>query len=423
MLKIKLPKLTLPAVRRLLVLVFSAAVIFVGGYYLGLRDFQIKSVNNYPSVTISRDLPGTRKNLDFALFWKVWDMLDASYYDKTKLIPAKLVYGAIQGLVAAIGDPYTAYFPPDQNKIVTEDLKGDLEGVGIQIGFKGSQLAVIAPLPGSPAEKAGIKAGDFIVGIKDDAKKVDHGTAGLPLEQAVEEIRGPAGTIVTLTILRDGVNKPLTFDLTREVINVPSVVVTWEGDQKNIAHIKLLKFAQETDGEWDRAVKTVTDKCQAASTNCKIVLDLRNNPGGFLQGAVDIASDFLPLNTVVVVEQNGDGSRQEFKTNKPSRLASYPLVVLINKGSASASEILAGALRDQRQIKLVGETSFGKGTIQEPDELPDGSGLHITIAKWLTPSGTWVHGKGLDPDVKVVTQDTDKDDVVLNKAIEVLSNL
>lgn len=418
----KLPKFTLPVIRRVILSVVVLTAIFAGGYYLGLRNLQVLTTSNrYPVVTISRELPGTRKNLDFSLFWKVWDMLDASYFDKTKIIPSKLVYGAIQGMVAAVGDPYTAFFPPDTNKIVNEDLSGGLEGVGIEIGFRGTQLAVIAPLPNTPAEKAGIKAGDYIVGIKDDARKIDTGTAGMSIEQAVEEIRGPAGTKVTLTVLRDGSEKPVAFDIVRAKIDVPSVILSWEGENKNIAHIRLLKFAMETDGEWDKTVKEITSKC--STTNCKIILDLRNNPGGYLQGSVSAASDFLPQSTAVVIEEDGNGARKEYKTDRLPRLENYPIVVLINKGSASASEILAGALRDQRQVELIGETSFGKGTIQEPDDLPDGSGLHVTIAKWLTPNGTWVHGKGLEPDVKVETKDTDKEDLVLKKAVEIVTSV
>ena len=417
MVTFRLPKFTLSIVRKVILVVVVLVGIFGAGYYLGLRNFQVSTANNYPTVTISRELPGTKKNLEFTLFWKVWDLLEATYFDKTKIIPANLVYGAIQGMVAAVGDPYTAYFPPSQNKIVREDLNGGLEGIGIQIGFRGTQLAVIAPLPATPAERAGIKAGDFIVGIKDERKKVDHGTAGISIEQAVSEIRGPAGTAVTLVLLRDGTDEPITLDITREKIDVPSVILEW---QENIAHIKLLKFAQETDGEWDKVVNDVNAKCQNIDDKCKVVLDVRNNPGGYLQGAVDIAGDFLPQGTLVVIEERGDGTRQEYKTDRTPRLADYPLVVLINKGSASASEILAGALRDQRKIQIVGETSFGKGTIQEPDELPDGSGLHVTIAKWLTPNSVWVHSKGLEPDVKVEINDTDTEDMTLKKAIEEL---
>lgn len=423
MTKFHLPKITLPVIRKVILTSFVAVLIFGGGYYLGLRDFQVKSENNFPTVTISRELPGTKKNLDFSLFWKVWDMMDSLYFDKSKLIESKMVYGAIQGMVAAVGDPYTAYFPPDQNKVVNEDLSGGLEGVGIQIGFKGTQLAVIAPLPNTPADKAGIKSGDFIIGIKDEARKVDMGTSGISVQQAVEEIRGPAGTKVTLTILRDGNTKPMFFELTRAKIDVPSVVLTWEGENKNIVHIKLLKFAQETNSEWNKMVNEVNSKCSGTSLNCKLVLDLRNNPGGYLQESVNIASDFLPQSSVVVIEQNGSGNKKEYKTNRSPRLDKYPLVVLVNGGSASASEILAGALRDQKKIKLIGETSFGKGTIQEPDDLPDGSGLHVTIAKWLTPNETWVHGKGLEPDIKVTPTESDKTDIQMEKAVETVNSI
>jgi carboxyl-terminal processing protease len=362
---------------------------------------------------VDRSVP-ENKNVDFSLFWKVWDTLGASYYDKSKLNPSKMVEGAISGMVAAIGDPYTVYLPPEENKVVEEDLQGSFGGVGIQIGFKGKQLAVIAPLPDTPAEKAGIKAGDFILAIKDEKKKIDRTTGGMSLPEAVQIIRGPSGTEVTLTLLRDGQDKPIEVKLVRAEIKVPSVVLTFEGKNKDIAYLKLLKFGGETENEWNNAVSKII-----ASNAKGIVLDLRNNPGGYLQGAVDIASDFLKLGAVVV-SQEVNGKKDDFKTNRLPRLQKYPLVILVNEGSASASEILAGALRDQAEVKLVGKTTFGKGTIQEPKTINGGAGLHITIARWLTPKGEWVNEKGLKPDIEVDDKPDTTEDEQFNKALEVL---
>jgi len=243
------------------------------------------------------------------------------------------------------------------------------------------------------------------------------GTVGISLPDAVEAIRGPADSKVTLALLRDGVNEPLLVDVVRREISVPSVILSYVSDG-TIAHIRLLKFAGETDGEWSKTVSDILKNPQVKG----IVLDLRNNPGGYLQGAVDIAGDFLPNGTLVVYEENSNGSRNEFKTDKLPKLAKLPLVVLINKGSASASEILAGALRDQEKIKLVGEISFGKGTIQEPRQLENGAGIHITSAKWLTPKAFWVNEKGLEPDVSIEDDTQTTEDEQLQEAVGQLEN-
>lgn len=390
-------------------------VIFASGYFVGVNG--IKSEFAGGSVHIVRTVPPERGTLDFSLFWKVWDMVTSSYFDKSRLDTTEMVYGAISGMVASIGDPYTAFFPPSQNKVVEEDLGGSFEGVGIQIGYKGTQLVVIAPLPSSPAEAAGVKAGDFIIGIKDEREKIDTGTAGMSLPDAVEAIRGPAGTKVTLTLLREESPEPITVDIIRAKLNVPTVTLTFVGKDKDIADIKLSKFGSETDSEWVSAISEVTGRQNLRG----IILDLRNNPGGFLQGAVDTAGEFLKSGSVVVIEERGDKSRNEYKVDRVGKLTSTPIVVLINGGSASASEILAGALRDVRGIKLVGETTFGKGTIQEPEDLPGGASLHVTVAKWLTPSGFWVNAKGLTPDVKIKDDEKTPEDEQLEKAIELLS--
>lgn len=402
-------KFNLSKIRKVILFVFLGVVIFGGGYYVGVAGYRI-SWQKALNVNIERTIPPD-KNVDFTLFWKVWDTLSAKYFDQGKLIPSEMVYGAIQGMVAAVGDPYTVFLKPSENKVVQEDLNGSFEGVGIQIGFRKARLTVIAPLPDSPAEKAGVKAGDFIVQIKDEAKEIDMGTSGIALPDAVAAIRGKAGTKVTLTLVREGSEAPIEASLTRAKLDVPSITLKEEG---NIAVIKVNKFASETAKEWDKAVLAIVKNPDVLA----VVIDLRNNPGGYLQAAVELASDFVETGKVIVIEEKSDGTKQEFKVEKLGKLLKYKVVVLINEGSASASEILAGALRDQKGIKLVGIKSFGKGTIQEPIEINGGSGLHITTARWLTPNGTWVNEKGLEPDVKIEDDEKTEEDEQLQEAIK-----
>ena len=411
------PKIPLRLLRNIFVFIFFASLFFTSGYLFGKQGFETE-IQQFPKVSISRELPPANKNLDFNLFWRVWDTVHTKYFDKEKIKDADLVYGAIQGMVAAVGDPYTVFLPPSENKLVQEDLQGSFEGVGIQIGFKGSQLAVIAPLAGSPAERVGVKAGDFIIHIKDEKRNIDMGTIGINLEEAVRAIRGPAGTHVALTLLRKDVEEPIVLEVTREAIDVPSIVVDYVGKDRTIAHIKLLKFSGETLSEWeDKVVELLTNPDLSG-----IILDLRNNPGGFLQGAVELASDFLNTSDVVVKEEDYTSQTQEYRVEKLGRLRSQKMVVLVNQGSASASEILAGALRDKRGVKLVGEVTFGKGTIQEPQQINDGAGLHITIARWLTPSGFWVNEVGLKPDVEVEDKEETEEDEQLLEALRLLES-
>jgi len=392
--------------------IFILIGVFAGGYYLGIAGYRAE-VTKTLTVNINRLVPPD-KNVDMSLFWQVWDLMTQKYYDKSKLVPSQMVYGAIEGMVASAGDPYTTFLPPVQNKIVNDNLSGSFSGVGIEIGYKGGQLAVIAPLPGTPAEKAGIKAGDYIIKITDTAKNVDVDATGMSTNTAVTYIRGVEGTKVTLTLLREGNSNPIVVELTREKIDVPSVTLVWEGADSNIARIKISEFGAETKSEWDKAVTEIITKKGVAG----VIIDLRNNPGGYMQAAIDLASDFVPTGTTVVIQQNGDGTKQEYKSTTLPRLENYKTVVLINGGSASASEILSGALRDDRGIKLVGDKSFGKGTIQEPLDITGGSGVHITTAKWLTPNGNWVHNTGLTPDVSVSNPDNATEDAQLNTAIK-----
>lgn len=394
---------------------FAALIIFLGGYFIGVKGFKLE-VENSKIIKVVRELPPDKSNVDFSLFWKVWDTLMTRYFDKSKINQKNLVYGAIQGMVSAIGDPYTVFLPPNDNKVVNEDLSGSFEGIGIEIGFRGNQLTVVSPLPDSPAQKAGIKAGDFIVGIKDEAKKIDRGTVGISLPDAVKIIRGSAGTKVTLMLTRDGSEKPIIVTVERAKLNVPSVTLEYTGKEKNVAHLRIIKFGGTTLTEWDKAVSQIVENKDTKG----IVLDLRNNPGGYLEASVDIAGEFLKTGSVAVVEEDSNGVKTDFKTQRVGRLTQIPLVVLVNGGSASASEILAGALKDNKRAKVVGEKTFGKGSIQEPMDFNGGSGIHITIARWLTPSGFWVNEKGLTPDTEIKFDENSKIDNQLEQAAKLV---
>lgn len=282
------------------------------------------------------------------------------------------------------------------------------------IGFKGTQLAVIAPLVDSPAEGAGVKAGDLIMGIKDDTKGLDIGTAGINLTDAVQYIRGPAGSKVTLTLLRESVDEPIYAEIVRESIEVPSVKVTYEGENEEIAYVRILKFSGETQGEWEKYVPELLSK-----TNLKgMIVDVRNNPGGYMQGAIDLASDFLEIDDPIVIEEEGSKKvRTEYNVEKLGRFRTIKLVVLVNEGSASASEIFAGAIKDNDRGEIVGSVTFGKGTIQEPQVVDGGAGLHITIAKWLTPNGTWVNEEGLKPDIEIEDNEETEEDEQFQEAL------
>lgn len=400
-----LAKVRLVAIGLLLVIVSSAV-----SFSLGRRE----ALSGLGFLGGEKETPAEKA--DLSLFWDVWSRLEKSYLDKEAIDSKKMVYGAIEGMTAALDDPYTAFFPPTENTRSKEDLSGEFSGVGIQLGFVDKTLAVMAPLPGNPAEKAGIRAGDLILNIKDEEKGIDKDTVGINLMDAVDHIRGKKGTTVILTILREKEAKPKEYALVRDTINVPSVELTWVGKDKKLVHIKVNRFGDKTLAEWEKSVAEVL-----AKKGRGVILDLRNNPGGYLQRAIDLGSEFIESG--VVVQQQGVEGTESFSVDRRGRLYGMPLVVLVNRGSASASEILAGALKERLGAKLVGEKTFGKGTVQEVEDLPGGAGIHITIAKWLLPSGKNIHKDGIEPDVLIEYVADEKNptkDNQLDKAIEVL---
>jgi carboxyl-terminal processing protease len=398
---------------RLIILV-SLLVIVAGwsGYWLGTHQVQVNLKSSSP-LKVERKIPENKQNIDFSLFWDVWDRLEKSYLDRKSLDSSQMILGAIQGMVSSLGDPYTVFLEPSENKEVKEDLNGSFEGVGIQLGYKDNQLAVIAPLTGTPAKAAGVKAGDLILKINDET------TTDLSADEAAKKIRGPKGTKVRLTLLSQNEKEPHEVELTRETIIVASVEVEFfSSGSQEIAHLKLLKFGERTAEEWEKAVGEIINHQPKVAG---VILDLRDNPGGYLTGSVFIASEFLEKG-VVVQQEYADGIKETYSVDRRGKLLAQPLVVLINEGSASASEIVAGSLRDHKRAQIVGSKSFGKGTIQEAQDLTGGAGLHVTIARWLLPSGDSIDKSGISPQTEVKDDSQTEKDEQLEKAMEILLN-
>lgn len=361
--------------------------------------------------------PTNYENIDFSVFWQAWEMLEDNYVKPENLNVEKMVDGAVGGMTASLGDPYTTYLPKEDKVRTGQDLAGAFYGVGIELGYVDGILAVVAPLDGTPAARAGLKAGDLILHVKDEQKGLDENTNGWSLTHAVDQIRGPRKSPVTLTLFRkDNGNEPFDVTLERDEIVVKSVEYSYvEHAGKRVAHIKLSRFGERTLDEWNGAV---TDILSQKSNVDGIVLDMRNNPGGFFDDAIEIASEFIPNG--VIVSQKGRYTNKDFSATGKARLKGMPLTVLVNGGSASASEIVAGALRDQLNVKLVGKKTFGKGTVQDRRELQNGGALHITIARWMMPKGEWIHEEGIPVTVEVDDDPKTEQDEMLQKAIETL---
>ncbi len=408
-------------ITKILLLLSVGVFLFGSGYKFGEYKTKLSSIQQLTNKVVNsakESASFSNKNLDFTLFWDAWDRLEQKFIDKNKIIPQKMFYGAIKGMVTSLDDPYTFFLTPEENKESKRDLEGKFEGIGAQLGLKDNRIVIVSPLKNSPAKNAGIKAGDFI-------NKVDNqSTKGWTLPQAVAKIRGPKGTKVKLTLERD--SKELDFTIVRDQINVESVELTYEiKKNQTVAIIKLNQFGDNTQDEWDKAVDNVFSRWMRKEVK-GLIVDVRDNPGGYLEGSVYIASEFIPRDKLVVKQESTISDSQSHKVTRQGSLLDIPLVVIINKGSASASEILSGALRDYKRAKLVGEKTFGKGSVQEAIDLKDGAGLHVTVAKWILPNGDWINGKGIEPDVSVENDLkngdslTRKSDKQLEKAIDLL---
>jgi len=402
---------TRPRIR--VVFVVTALVLAVGvaggAYYLGFSRGSAQT-KNISIQGISGGETPSNVSADFSLFWQAWNELKSKQINSKNTDDQNMLYGAISGLAGAFGDPYTVFFNPKDADKFNSDIQGSFGGIGAELGSKDHQIIIIAPLKNTPAERAGLKPQDAILEV--DSVSI----AGLTIDQTVQKIRGDAGTKVTLTIMRDGWDSSKKFEITREIINVPTV--DWSMKNGDVIYLQLYNFNAQAESLFYNAMLNGLMKGGKG-----LVLDLRNNPGGYLDEAVNLAGWFVDRGSVVVKERYADGHEQVLRTNGNQALKGFPVVVLVNEGSASASEILAGALRVDRGIKLVGVKTFGKGTVQEVDSLKDGSTLKITTANWLLPDGTLIDKNGLNPDYEVKLTDDDikaKRDPQLDKALEVL---
>ncbi len=388
----------------------GCAVLFLIGVYVGYE--------NRPAMArivdiVHKETPGqVAASADFAPFWKAWEAVETRFPGAENINATDRMYGAIKGMLASFGDPYTTFFPPAENEEFETQISGEFSGIGIELGQKEGILTVIAPLKGTPAEKVGIKAGDKIIKIGEEI------TADFDIDRAIDLIRGKSGTDVTLTILRDGMSEPQSFTITRAKITVPTID-TKTIPEKEVFVISLYNFSAKSVGLFQGAFNEYL-----ASGYTQLVVDLRGNPGGYLDASVDIASIFLPKNTIVVKEIGKTEADVTVHTTKgnPRFPKDHKLIILVDQGSASASEILAGALSEHGIGKLVGTKTFGKGSVQEVVKLTPDTSLKITVAKWYTPKGVSISESGLTPFV-TIPQGTEKDsDTQLNEAIELFKS-
>lgn len=386
-------------------------------YYLGfLNGKKVNPDLSQISTIINKDT-GKPDNVDFSMFWKAWQTLNekyvATHHASTTPTDLDRVYGAIKGMTAALGDPYTVFFPPEESQIFESEISGNFEGIGMEVGIKDNILTVISALPGTPAERGGVKSGDKIIKINESV------TSGMAVDQAVKIIRGKKGTDITLTLLRVGTEKPIELKLTRDVIDIPTIKTE---TKQGVFIIHLFSFTADSPSLFRNALRQFI-----MSKSDRLVLDLRGNPGGYLEAAVDMASWFLPPGKPVVREDYGSGKPEDVSRSKGYNIfnGSLKMVILVDGGSASAAEILSGALSEYNIATLIGTRTFGKGSVQELVKLTPDTNLKVTIARWLTPNGLSISDGGLTPAVEVkITEDDVKagKDPQMDKAIEYLLN-
>ncbi|MFA6485762.1 MAG: S41 family peptidase [Candidatus Magasanikbacteria bacterium] len=407
--------------------IYIAVILFIISFGLGVLAGQAWYVRGQitgdsGNVEISKLLNFKRNanrsdSVDFNEFWNVWDKIREKYVKSGTVKDTDLFYGAVQGLVYALGDPYSVYLPPKSADEFAKSLSGEFEGIGAEIGLKLGQLVVVSPLPDSPAQKAGLRPGDQILAID----KVD--TTGMDSTAAVMKIRGQAGTPVVLMIARAGSTKTIDITIIRAKINVPSVMFEWKGDPASdgagkVAYVRVMQFNENTTGDFDRYVRQLKKDGAKA-----MILDLRNNPGGYLDSAVTMASEWIK-DGKIVSERFSSTTINTHETEGEHRLFGLKTAVLINGGSASASEIVAGALQDHKSATIIGEKSFGKGSVQEFETFDDGSALKLTVAEWLTPNGKNINESGITPDIEVI-EDFEKEkvgeDVMIDRALQILN--
>ncbi len=362
--------------------------VFVSGVLTGtsygmralLRGNSVSAITNVTNLFSHSDTT----NVSFDQFWEVWKKVQEKYVYKP-VTSTDLFYGSMVGMVAALKDPYSVYMPPVKAEEFKRDLSGEFFGIGAEIGLKETRVTIIAPLPDSPAEKAGLKAQDVIIMV--DGTDI----AGKPLDEVISLIRGPKDTVVTLTVVKQGSQTPKEIKITRGVITVPTV--TWNVKDGSIVYMRISYFNDTTWNEFDKAAREIVAKKPKG-----IVLDLRSNPGGYLDTSVKVASEWV-TSGVIVYEKMNDGFRDQYTADAGKhRFVGIPTVILVDEGTASGSEIVSGALQDYGVATLVGTKTFGKGSVQDFEYFPDGSALKLTIAEWLTPHERQINKVGIEPD-------------------------
>lgn len=399
------------------IVLVSSVTSFAAGIFFASRSEIAKDIVKREAVYVGEVLGKYKKigegrlsqDIDFDLFWQTWDALTRNYVDKDELNEKQMFYGALRGMVSSLGDPYTVFMDPKISQDFSDDLAGTFEGIGAEIGIKNDVLTIIAPLPDMPAEKAGLKAGDKVLFIDDKT------TMGIFIDEAVNLIRGPKGTEVKLSVSREGEDSILDINIKRGKIIVKSIRTEMRGD--DIYVLRIINFNDDTEQLFNQAVSEIIKNDPKG-----IILDLRNNPGGYLDTAIEVASEWVE-DGVVVVEQYNDKKKFEHLARGRARLKDFSTIVLVNEGSASASEIVSGALQDYDKAKIIGMHTFGKGSVQTLTNLNDGSSIKITVAKWLTPEGRSINDEGILPDLEVDLTREDYEnnqDPQIKKAIELL---
>jgi carboxyl-terminal processing protease len=396
-------------------------VAIITAFNLGIYWGESRALNQNSLANLVGQEVGVPNQVDFSPFWKAWNLINEKYIadngnnhsTTSKIVTDQdKVWGAISGLTDALGDPYSVFLPPDKKKRFEEDIQGNFSGVGMEVGIKEGLLIVVAPLTDSPAQKAGIQSGDKIIKIDDTI------TSGLSADEGVNLIRGEQGTKVRLTLVRDK-EKPFEVSIIRDIINIPTLETKKLND--GIFEIKLYNFSANSAELFRGALRQFVE-----SGSTKLIVDLRGNPGGFLDASVSMASWWLPAGKPVVIEKHGGGEDRVYRSAGYNVFSNdLKMVILIDRGSASASEILAGALSEYGKATLVGEKTFGKGSVQELVPVTSDSSLKLTVAKWYTPKGKSISINGLMPDILVPITEADFKagrDPQREKAIEILRN-
>ncbi len=340
---------------------------------------------------------GSSKNVDISLFWEVWNTLESYYVEEDKVSEEERVYGAVKGLVDSYGDSATVFLTPEETKDFNDLNSGKyFEGIGAELGYSDGAVIIVTPLDGSPAKAAGIRAGDYILAVDDyEVKNGDN------VYDIVTKIRGEAGTEVVLKVLHKGDLEPVEIKIIRGEITVPSMTLSFVGDKKDIAYIDIARFTEASLEAWQAKWDEVVDEIDSSGVR-KVLIDLRGNPGGYFDAGVYAADDFLDLGKVISQQQDGKGDVQTFDSEKGGKLLGRKVVILVDEGSASASEIFAGALQQNEVATIVGTKTYGKGTAQSVIDLSRGSSIHVTVLKWLLPDGTWLNKENpITPDVEI----------------------